>query len=119
MSRNLQTLFEFLTLFRNLSFFRIQELETALKEEYANENLRHSDDDVDNITGIARPNIWQSCLGVQEADSKMDTFDDIFDLPEQKVLREDCLHFVCTYSVIIYSSSLSNIYLLFLYVQPN
>lgn len=80
-----------------LLYYRIQELETALKEEYANDNLRRSDEEVDNITEIARPNIWQSCLGVRDVDSKMDTFDDIFDLPEQKILREDCLHFVCMY----------------------
>lgn len=72
----------------------IQELETALKEEYNSDELRRSDEEVDNITEIARPNIWQSCLGVQNTDSKIDLFDDIFDLPEQKVLREDCLHFV-------------------------
>lgn len=88
---------------------RIQELETALKEEYESESFRrndengeyefenfHQDDETgDNITEIARPNIWQTCLDVNTIESKMDLFDDIFDLPEQKVLREDCQNFVC------------------------
>ncbi|KAK7591044.1 hypothetical protein V9T40_002657 [Parthenolecanium corni] len=72
----------------------IQELETALKEEYDQESFQPTDEDVDNITEIARPNVWQSCLDVDNMESKMDSFDDIFDLPEQKILREDCLRFV-------------------------
>ncbi|XKL63696.1 hypothetical protein PGB90_006060 [Kerria lacca] len=79
----------------SLYFFNvIEELETALKEEYENDGYSRTDEDVDNITEIARPNIWQSCLDVNNVENKMDIFDDIFDLPEQAVLREDCQHFV-------------------------
>ncbi len=71
---------------------RIQELETALKEEY--------EQNVDNFSEIARPNNWQDCLGVSDVESKIDTFDDIFDLPEQKILRDDCLRFVSKYNYV-------------------
>lgn len=73
----------------------MEELETALKEEYENEGFRCSVEEVDKITEIARPNVWQACLDVTEIQSKMEIFDDIFDLPEQKILREDCQNFVC------------------------
>lgn len=88
----------------------MQELETALKEEYE-QNVFSSaaEEEVDNIAEIARPTMWQKCLGVSELDNKMDMFD-IFDLPEQNILREDCQLFVCkclyarsgTHSTIVY-----------------
>lgn len=65
-------------------------------DESLNELItEHSDEDSDHITDISRPNIWQACFNVKYVNSKMSTFDDIFDLPEQKLLREDCQTFVC------------------------
>lgn len=40
----------------------MEELETALKEEFDNEDFRCNDEEVDKITEIARPNVWQVSL---------------------------------------------------------
>ncbi|RZF36047.1 hypothetical protein LSTR_LSTR005863 [Laodelphax striatellus] len=46
-----------------------------------------------SIPPSIRPTVWKSCLGVEASTSQM-MFDEIFDLPEQSVLREDCQQFV-------------------------
>lgn len=40
-----------------------------------------------------RPEVWKACLGIKDS-IKQITFDEIFDLPEQNILREDCQQFV-------------------------
>lgn len=67
----------------------IAELESALKED-GNVDIESRDDDP-FIPDSVRPEIWKSCLSLSR---KPPYFDDIFDLPEQKIIREDCHNFV-------------------------
>ncbi|XP_022187885.2 TBC1 domain family member 23 isoform X3 [Nilaparvata lugens] len=46
-----------------------------------------------SIPACIRPTVWKSCLGVPVLANQM-MFDEIFDLPEQSVLRDDCQQFV-------------------------
>lgn len=41
-----------------------------------------------------RAEVWQICLQVQEKGNQLVLFNEIFDLPEQNILREDCQQFV-------------------------
>uniref|UniRef100_A0A0A9ZAH6 TBC1 domain family member 23 n=1 Tax=Lygus hesperus TaxID=30085 RepID=A0A0A9ZAH6_LYGHE len=61
----------------------IAELESALKEDA---NLDDGETDT-FISEELRAEIWKSCLGVH---TKSTYFDEIFDLPEQRLLRQDC-----------------------------
>ncbi|XP_073989266.1 TBC1 domain family member 23 isoform X1 [Rhodnius prolixus] len=65
----------------------IAELESALKEESSISNGEENA----FISEELRAEIWKSCLGVH---TKSTYFDEIFDLPEQNVLRQDCQQFV-------------------------
>lgn len=41
-----------------------------------------------------RSDIWQICLDVRDKGNQLDHFNEIFDLPNQTTLREDCANFV-------------------------
>lgn len=41
-----------------------------------------------------RPEVWQICLDVRDKGSQLDHFNEVYDLPNQTVLREDCTNFV-------------------------
>lgn len=41
-----------------------------------------------------RSEVWQICLEVREKNNQPDHFNEIFDLPNQNILREDCTTFV-------------------------
>ncbi|XP_076255603.1 TBC1 domain family member 23 isoform X2 [Rhynchophorus ferrugineus] len=41
-----------------------------------------------------RADVWQICLDVRDKGSQLDHFNEIFDLPNQTILREDCTNFV-------------------------
>lgn len=40
-----------------------------------------------------RSEVWKACLGIKDSNKQI-AFDEIFDLPEQNILREDCQQFV-------------------------
>ncbi|XP_071454537.1 TBC1 domain family member 23 isoform X1 [Hetaerina americana] len=46
------------------------------------------------IPDSLRADVWQMCFDLQDKKYNSVVFDDIFDLPEQKILREDCQKFV-------------------------
>ncbi|XP_014259368.1 TBC1 domain family member 23 isoform X2 [Cimex lectularius] len=66
----------------------ITELETALKD---NPNIDNGEESEDFISETLRPEIWKSYLDIS---TKSIFFDEIFDLPEQSILRQDCQNFV-------------------------
>ncbi|KAJ8922747.1 hypothetical protein NQ315_007782 [Exocentrus adspersus] len=41
-----------------------------------------------------RPEVWQICLDVRDKGNQLDHFNEVYDLPNQTVLREDCTNFV-------------------------
>ncbi|CAH1103955.1 unnamed protein product [Psylliodes chrysocephalus] len=41
-----------------------------------------------------RSDVWQICLDVRDKGNQLDHFNEVFDLPNQTVLREDCTNFV-------------------------
>ncbi|XP_063222902.1 TBC1 domain family member 23 isoform X2 [Bacillus rossius redtenbacheri] len=47
-----------------------------------------------SVPEAVRAEVWQACLDVQNKGNQMLLFNDIFDLPEQSVLRDDCNQFV-------------------------
>lgn len=68
----------------------IAELESALKEDGSVDIDGVNEDPF--IPDALRPEIWKSCLFFNH--HKPPYFDEIFDLPEQKIIREDCQNFV-------------------------
>ncbi|XP_060531576.1 TBC1 domain family member 23 isoform X1 [Cylas formicarius] len=41
-----------------------------------------------------RSEVWQICLDVRDKGNQLDHFNEVYDLPNQKILREDCTNFV-------------------------
>lgn len=41
-----------------------------------------------------RPEVWQICLDVRDKGNQLDHFNEVYDLPNQAILREDCTNFV-------------------------
>lgn len=41
-----------------------------------------------------RSDVWQICLDVRDKGNQLDHFNEVYDLPNQTVLREDCANFV-------------------------
>ncbi|KAL0267136.1 UNVERIFIED_CONTAM: hypothetical protein PYX00_009489 [Menopon gallinae] len=41
-----------------------------------------------------RPDAWQACLGVKNKEDQLTNFNEIYDLPEQEILRQDCQNIV-------------------------
>jgi hypothetical protein len=46
------------------------------------------------VPDFLRAEVWQTCLQVQDKGNQLVLFNEIFDLPEQNILREDCQQFV-------------------------
>lgn len=72
-------------------YFRIAELQSALNEEGIGQD---GDEDIYHgklIPDSLRPEVWKNLLAVREQHFYLD---DIFDLPEQNVIRQDCQEFV-------------------------
>ncbi|XP_054261795.1 TBC1 domain family member 23 isoform X2 [Macrosteles quadrilineatus] len=72
--------------------FRVRELETALSEE-CNSSMVYGICQGQSVPEELRAEVWKACLGVKDC-TKHIIFDEIFDLPEQNTLREDCQQFV-------------------------
>ncbi|XP_046664875.1 TBC1 domain family member 23 [Homalodisca vitripennis] len=70
----------------------VKELETALAEE-CNSSTVYGICQGQSVPEDLRAEVWKACLGVKDS-YKHITFDEIFDLPEQNILREDCQQFV-------------------------
>ncbi|XP_067009711.1 TBC1 domain family member 23 isoform X2 [Anabrus simplex] len=71
----------------------VLDLETALLEECSAATL-YGICKGRSVPDHLRAEVWQVCLGVLDKGNQLLLFDDIFDLPEQKLLREDCQQFV-------------------------
>nr|XP_023018235.1 TBC1 domain family member 23 isoform X2 [Leptinotarsa decemlineata] len=41
-----------------------------------------------------RSEVWQICLDVRDKGNQLDQFNEVYDLPNQNILREDCTNFV-------------------------
>ncbi|XP_050297938.1 TBC1 domain family member 23 [Anthonomus grandis grandis] len=41
-----------------------------------------------------RPEVWQICLDVRDKENQLEHFNEVYDLPNQALLREDCKNFV-------------------------
>uniref|UniRef100_A0A1B6DC88 TBC1 domain family member 23 n=1 Tax=Clastoptera arizonana TaxID=38151 RepID=A0A1B6DC88_9HEMI len=71
----------------------IQELESALSEECSPDkvyDICHGQ----SVPESLRAEVWRVCLGIKDNSNQMTSFDEIFDLPEQHLIREDCQQFV-------------------------
>lgn len=67
----------------------IIELESALLDD-CNVNDIYSICRGKTIPEALRPDVWQICLDVRHKNDQMSLFNEIYDLPFQKQLREDC-----------------------------
>lgn len=74
-------------------FHRLIELESALLDE-CNVNDIYSICNGKAIPETLRPDVWQICLDVRYKNDQMALFNEIFDLPFQTELRNDCSAFV-------------------------
>ena len=77
----------------HFQFSRVLDLETALLEDCTAASI-YSICKGKSIPDFLRAEVWQICLQVQEKGNQLVLFNEIFDLPEQNVLREDCQQFV-------------------------
>lgn len=41
-----------------------------------------------------RPDVWQACLDVINRGNQLSQFNEVFDLPEQNIIRDDCQQLV-------------------------
>ncbi|XP_076619326.1 TBC1 domain family member 23 [Colletes latitarsis] len=41
-----------------------------------------------------RPDVWQACLDVMDRGNQLNNFNEVFDLPEQNIIRDDCQQLV-------------------------
>lgn len=46
------------------------------------------------VPAILRPDVWQACLYVTDRGDQLSQFNEVFDLPEQNIIREDCQQLV-------------------------
>lgn len=72
---------------------RMGELNTALAEECTRSDI-YSICRGKLIPEHLRPAIWKVCLDIKQKGNQIAQFNEIFDLPNQNVLREDCQQFV-------------------------
>jgi hypothetical protein len=72
---------------------RVIDLETALLEDCTAASI-YSICKGKSVPDFLRAEVWQICLQVQEKGNQLVLFNEIFDLPEQTILREDCQQFV-------------------------
>ncbi|XP_064214769.1 TBC1 domain family member 23 isoform X2 [Tribolium castaneum] len=76
-----------------LFYYRVADLESALLEECSVADIYcicKGKPLPDNL----RAEVWQICLDVRDKGNQLDHFNEIYDLPNQSVLREDCRNFV-------------------------
>ncbi|XP_069686728.1 TBC1 domain family member 23 isoform X1 [Periplaneta americana] len=71
----------------------VLDLETALVEDCTAASI-YSICKGKSVPDFLRAEVWQVCLEVQEKGNQLVLFNEIFDLPEQNILREDCQQFV-------------------------
>lgn len=75
--------------------FRILELEAALLDTEA-----PSASDIyaickgRSVPINLRPDVWQACLDVIDRGNQLNQFNEVFDLPEQNIIRDDCQQLV-------------------------
>nr|CAD7406697.1 unnamed protein product [Timema cristinae] len=67
----------------------ILDLETALLDD-CSADILYSISKGKNIPECLRAEVWQVCLDVQDKGNQLVLFNEIFDLPEQNLLRDDC-----------------------------
>ncbi|XP_064618289.1 TBC1 domain family member 23-like [Liolophura sinensis] len=67
----------------------VTELETALEDDCDFGTLRNICNGKTIATHL-RPQAWQICLNVQGKSNSLAAFDELFDMDNQEVLREDC-----------------------------
>ncbi|KAH8412104.1 hypothetical protein KR222_010869, partial [Zaprionus bogoriensis] len=72
---------------------RIIELESALLDD-CNVNDIYSICQGKALPEALRPDVWQVCLDVRHKSDQMSLFNEIYDLPFQSQLREDCKRYV-------------------------
>lgn len=83
----------------NIAFFfflfRILELETSLLDDHlCCASTIYEICKGKSIPASLRAEVWQVCLDVQDKGNQLILFNEIYDLPEQNVLRDDCQQFV-------------------------
>nr|CAD7446294.1 unnamed protein product [Timema bartmani] len=71
------------------SYQRILDLETALLDD-CSADILYGISKGKNIPECLRAEVWQVCLDVQDKGNQLVLFNEIFDLPEQNLLRDDC-----------------------------
>lgn len=71
----------------------VQDLENALLEECSATDI-YCICKGKALPETLRSEVWQICLDVRDKGSQLDHFNEVFDLPNQAVLREDCTNFV-------------------------
>lgn len=77
----------------HFAFFRVLDLEAALLEPCSSTTVYNI------CKGKAfpesvRPEAWEACLGIQDKPDQLAYFNEIYDLPEQEELRQDCQNVV-------------------------
>lgn len=73
--------------------FRKLELENALLEECSASDI-YAICEGKALPEPLRAEVWQICLDIQDKGDQLVYFNEIFDLPNQNLLREDCASFV-------------------------
>ncbi|KAG5890070.1 hypothetical protein JTB14_003635 [Gonioctena quinquepunctata] len=71
----------------------ITDLETALEEECSATDIYCICKGKALPEGL-RSEVWQICLDVRDKGNQLDQFNEVYDLPNQNILREDCTNFV-------------------------
>lgn len=81
-----------ITILKNVIFDRILELETALLSD-CDINVIRNISSQNSIPNTLRYELWQVCLGTK---NHSQVLEDIFNLPEQSIIRQDCQKLVET-----------------------
>lgn len=76
-----------------LILFRLIELESALLDDCTVNDI-YAICRGKAIPEALRPDVWQICLDVRHKSDQMALFNEIYDLPFQNKLRDDCDNFV-------------------------
>lgn len=74
-------------------FLRLIELESALLDDCTVNDI-YAICRGKAIPEALRPDVWQICLDVRHKSDQMALFNEIYDLPFQNKLRDDCDNFV-------------------------
>lgn len=76
-------------------FIRVLELEAALLDtESPSASDIYAICKGQTVPANLRPDVWQACLYVTDRDDELSHFNEVFDLPEQNIIREDCQQLV-------------------------